>query len=591
MKKLRLLCIPPYEGMYNLMTNIAAQRSDVELIIHMGNLEDGLKAVLENRDNDIDAVISRGGTAETIRTHCGDIPACDIIPSVYDVLRTIRLAQSMSDKLAVVGFPSITKPADMLRDIMQYDFKVRTIHSSAECETCLQALRDEGIQVIAGDMISVTCAQKIGMHGLLIVSGIESVEAAINNAVEMHRYDAAVRKRADLFSDLLSSEDSDIIIYTSDGQEYYSTARSLPPEIRSILQQKVSNVIAQGSLKVMRSLDNAILSIKGHLLQSDGEDYCVYKLTRLANAAVFDKYMIRCFSADEELPDSKPMEYYLGVGEEITAVHAACDRYAAMSAPVLIEGERGTGKDRFAHYIYAHSKLKHNSFIVIDVSLLDEKGWNFLLKSDNSPLTDSGVTISFIRMQAIPTEQQKEFRMYLKGSRVMQTNRLIFSYTEEHGSVPQDDLYLYLTETAHCLRLKIPPLSQRPEDIPTLVGLYINSVNVQNGTRVIGLTHGAMLTLQNHTWPRNADQLFQTVRDLVVNAKSSYISEEQVEALLEREKRKAPPIQETSIDLDRPLDEIIHDVVLRVYEAENMNQTHTAKRLGISRSTLWRMLK
>lgn len=285
MKKLRLLCIPPYEGMYNLMTNIAAQRSDVELIIHMGNLEDGLKAVLENRDNDIDAVISRGGTAETIRAHCGDISACDIIPSVYDVLRTIRLAQSMSDKLAVVGFPSITKPADMLRDIMQYDFKVRTIHSSAECETCLQALRDEGIQVIAGDMISVTCAQKIGMHGLLIVSGIESVEAAIDNAVEIHRYDAAVRKRADLFADLLSSEESDIIIYTSDGQEYYSTAHALPPEIKAMLQQKVPNVIAQGSLKVMRSLDNAILSIKGRLLQSDGEDYCVYTLSRLSNAA------------------------------------------------------------------------------------------------------------------------------------------------------------------------------------------------------------------------------------------------------------------------------------------------------------------
>lgn len=591
MKKLRLLCIPPYEGMYNLMTNIAAQRSDVELIIHMGNLEDGLKAVLENRDNDIDAVISRGGTAETIRAHCGDIPACDIIPSVYDVLRTIRLAQSMSDKLAVVGFPSITKPADMLRDIMQYDFKVRTIRSSAECEVCLQSLRDEGTQVIAGDMISVTCAQKIGMHGLLIVSGIESVEAAIDSAVEMHRYYAAIRRRADLFSDLLSSEESDIIIYTSDGQEYYSTAEFLLPEIQSLLRQKISNVIAQGSLKIMRNVDNAILSIKGRLLQSGGEDYCVYTLSRLASAAVFDKYMIRCFSPDEDLPESMPMEYYLGSGEEITAIQSACERYAAMSAPVVIEGERGTGKDRVAHYIHTHSRLKDNSFVLIDVSVLDDKGWNFLLKSDNSPLTDSGITISFIRMQAATPERQQLLRMYLKGSRVMQTNRLMFSYTEEQGNVPQDDLYLYLIETAHCLRLKLPSLAQRPEDIPTLVGLYINAINVQNGTRVIGLTHGAMLTLQNHTWTRNVDQLFQAVRDLVVNAKSSYISEDQVRALLEREKRKSPSIQESNIDLDRTLDEIIHDVVLRVYESENMNQTHTAKHLGISRSTLWRMLK
>ena len=79
----------------------------------------------------------------------------------------------------------------MLRDIMQYDFKMRTIRSGAECEACLRQLRDEGIQVIAGDMISVTCAQKLGMNGLLILSGIESVEAAIDSAVEIYRHDAA----------------------------------------------------------------------------------------------------------------------------------------------------------------------------------------------------------------------------------------------------------------------------------------------------------------------------------------------------------------------------------------------------------------
>ena len=43
MKKLRFLCIAPYEGMYHLMTNIAAQRDDVELVIQSGNLDDGLK--------------------------------------------------------------------------------------------------------------------------------------------------------------------------------------------------------------------------------------------------------------------------------------------------------------------------------------------------------------------------------------------------------------------------------------------------------------------------------------------------------------------------------------------------------------------
>ena len=67
MKMPRFLCIAPYEGMYHLMTNIAAQRDDVELVIQSGNLDDGLKTALDNRRG-IDAVISRGGTAKLLQS-------------------------------------------------------------------------------------------------------------------------------------------------------------------------------------------------------------------------------------------------------------------------------------------------------------------------------------------------------------------------------------------------------------------------------------------------------------------------------------------------------------------------------------------
>lgn len=591
MKKPRLLCIPPYEGMYNLMKNIAAQRSDVELIIHMGNMEDGLQAVLDNRDNNIDAVISRGGTAETIRAHCGNIPSCDIIPSVFDILRTIRLAQSMSEKFAVVGYQSVTKNADMLRDIMQYDFKVCTIHSAASCDAALESLKNEGIQIIVGDMISASRAQEHGMHGLLIVSGLESVEAAIDSAVEMHRYYDALSRRATILSDLVASEESDVIVFTPDGNEFFSSAQALPQELKQLLRERVSNVIAQGSLKIMRHLASTTLSIHGRLLQSGDEDFCVYTISYLSGGAVFDKHMIRYLSTDSDLPDCKPLEYYLGGSDSIASIQSACERFSTMSSPVLITGASGTGKDRFAHYIYAHSKLKHSSFVVIDVAFLDDKGWDFLLNSDNSPLTNSGLTIYIKSAQTAAPHHQQQFLIYLKNSCLTQVNRLIFAYTTEQGVEPSDPLYLYLRETMHCLKLHLPMLSQRPEDIPTLVGLYINAVNVQHGTRVIGLTHDAMLTLQNHSWPRNVDQLVQVVHDLVINANTSYIPEEQVRHLLEQEKHDQPLSQEVGIDLNRPLNEIIQDVVRRVYEANNMNQTHTAKHLGISRSTLWRMLK
>ena len=80
----------------------------------------------------------------------------------------------MDDDFAIVGYPSITHPAEKLCEIMQFSIPTVTIRSPQECREKLSALRDKGTRIIVGDMISTTCAQEYGMHGLLIVSGTVS---------------------------------------------------------------------------------------------------------------------------------------------------------------------------------------------------------------------------------------------------------------------------------------------------------------------------------------------------------------------------------------------------------------------------------
>ena len=123
----------------------------------------------------------------------------------------------------------------------------------------------------------------------------------------------------------------------------------------------------------------------------------------------------------------------------------------------------------------------------------------------------------------------------------MGANRFLISYAGDAGQYSRDPIYAYLSETVHALRLRLPPLSRRRDDIPTLVTLYINATNVRFGTRVIGLTREAMLLLQNFPWPHNIDQLVKCVQELVVNTDSSYISDAQVRAVLERETTPPPP--------------------------------------------------
>ena len=590
MKKLRFLCIAPYEGMYHLMTNIAAQRGDVELIIQTGNLDDGLKTALNNRRG-IDAVISRGGTADTLRGHM-DIPICDIVPSAYDILRTIRLAQGMDESFAIVGYPSITHSAEKLCEIMQFSIPTVTIRSPQECREKLAALRDGGTRIIVGDMIAATSAHEYGMHGLLIVSGIESIESAINAAKDICLRYQALERRASLLCDLLVSDERDFAVYSPDGREVFTTLDPAPPELAGAMRQHVSHVLARSSVKLSRRLGNEMFTVRGRLLVSGGEEYAVFSISR-APALFSGRQAIRfcdlSSGADGTL-NSNPLEYYLGSNAAAERLRAICEQYASLDAPVLIEGDYGTGKDRFAQYIHSRSRLRHSPLVLVDIGRLTDRDWETLLEDDRSPLADTGSTIYLRHLDAVSRDFAPRLLDYLEGSHTLSANRFLVSYSGDAGRYSHDPIYAFLSETVHALRLRLPPLSRRRDDIPTLVTLYINATNVRFGTRVIGLTREAMLLLQNFPWPRNIDQLVKCVQELVVNADSSYISEAQVRAVLDRE--KAPPSSAAEgINLSRPLAEITREVVLRVYELEGQNQTKTAQHLDISRSTLWRMLK
>lgn len=109
----RILGIAPYDGMRTAMEQAAQAYPNVELEVYTGDLEEGQAIVQSITPNSYDCIISRGGTATLIR-QVTDLPVVDIHISVYDVLRTMKLAENYTSLYAIVGFPSITEPAHTL---------------------------------------------------------------------------------------------------------------------------------------------------------------------------------------------------------------------------------------------------------------------------------------------------------------------------------------------------------------------------------------------------------------------------------------------------------------------------------------------
>lgn len=591
MRKFKILCVPPYEGMRDLVENIAARRSDIELEVYNGIIEDGTDAVLSHLNSNVDAILSRGCTTEMIRRNLS-VLTYDIAPSVYDILRIIRTANETGEKYAVVGYGSITQAAKMLRSIIQYDFRVCTIHSNDECMENLNVLKNEGFKLIVGDMTAVNCARNMDMQSLLITSGIESIESAIDSTINiLENYDS-MNQRIDLFTGIISSSDFITVIFNSYGDLYYSSSNDLPDEIMEVLRSNSAGVIARGKSSMIRNRSRSVYTIHGTRISTNGMDFCAYRVMIDKKTEMYDKYSLREVSAEQGLTDVYPMEYYLGNDDISSTLLETCSRYSDMKQPVMILGDRGTGKERFAFYIYSHSKLRNNSMIIIDAGLMDEKGWKYLLENDYSPLNTGGLTLYFKRMELIPPVWQQRLMIYMKESNIFNTSRLMFSYSIIDGNEPTDDLYLYLNENVNCLRMFLPSLAERRVEIPSLAALYTNVCNIENGTQVMGFTSDAMLLLQNHHWDRNVYQLFQTVQELVLNSEAAYISAESVKRVLAKKSyNKKSDGLHPGINLDRTLEEIERDIVHMVYESENMNQSQTAKHLGISRSTVWRLLK
>ena len=126
----RILGIAPYDGMRTAMEQAAQAYPNVEMDIYTGDLEDGQAIVQQMPPNSYDCIISRGGTATLIR-QVTDLPVVDIHISVYDVLRTMKLAENYPSLYAIVGFPSITEPANLVPDFvgLDYDAQVRNNRS------------------------------------------------------------------------------------------------------------------------------------------------------------------------------------------------------------------------------------------------------------------------------------------------------------------------------------------------------------------------------------------------------------------------------------------------------------------------------
>lgn len=283
---------------------------------------------------------------------------------------------------------------------------------------------------------------------------------------------------------------------------------------------------------------------------------------------------------------------------------------------ILIEGESGTGKELVAKAIHRLSKRKDRPFIALNCCAIPselfeneffghEKGaytganqreiGKIELANDGTLFLDEiGEMPLFMQAKLLRVLQEKEFYRIggknpipMKCRTISATNRNLEEMVENKEF--REDLFYRI----NVIHIKIPPLRERKEDIPLLAKKFLEKFNKLNDKNIVGIDSDAMDILMNYDWPGNVRQLENVIERAVVICQSDFIKLEHLPNRLKENKNFQSDIHLLEI---KPKDkvnlfEIEKNLIIKILQEENYNQTKTAERLGISRKQLRTKMK
>jgi len=313
----------------------------------------------------------------------------------------------------------------------------------------------------------------------------------------------------------------------------------------------------------------------------------------------------------EQLEKRFGLENMIGHSRAMENVFELIRQISPSNATILITGKSGTGKELVARAIHQQSPRKNKPFVPIHCAALSpslleselfghEKGaftGAINQKKGKFEIADGG-TIFLDEVNEIPLEMQVKLLRFLEmrefervgGNRLIQVDvRLLAAsnsdlqvMVKEHRM--REDLYFRL----NVVKIELPPLRDRREDIPLLVHAFINEFSQVDRKKVTGITPEALGILQYYDWPGNVRELRNCIESMVVLAKKPILNEDDIPAEIRRLQTDIPVFSlPDSLNIKTMEKELIRGAIAQA----SGNKKRAAEQLGISRRTLYRKME
>jgi PAS domain S-box-containing protein len=624
--KALLAIIAPYKALKREAQS-AVKELGLDVIVAEGDLAEGVSAAREALKKGVEVFISRGGTALLIAKTLA-VPVVEIQVSPFDILRCLYQLRNYQGSLGIIGFRNVVYGCESLGKMLGMKLRQIVVESQEDALEKIADAAKAGIEMIIGDAVSVKQAERLGLKGMLVVSGKEALVKAIEEARKIAEVKIREQGRSELLRVVVDNSHDGIIAIDRDERiTLFNPAAEKIFSVKAVdvigspIRDLIPNTELPNVLKDGQTHNDALHHVKGKTVVA--QRFAV-KVNEDSIAAIANFKDVTDLQRLEQIVRQKMhtkgfvskanLGHLIGKSASILKLKERAKKFALVDATVLISGESGTGKEVLAQSIHNLSRRAKGPFVAINCAALPES----LLESElfgyeEGAFTGAkrggkqglfelahGGTIFLDEIGEMPLKLQAELLRVLQehevrrigGDCIIPVDVRIIAATNHRfqalirNGMFREDLYYRLA----VLKVSMPALRERKSDIPLLAEYFLAKHGHLN-PRAHRIQVQSLQPLEKYDWPGNVRELEHVVQQLLILTDGENITRENVDELLQE------LMLERQFDLEagaesggEKLADIEAGFIHKVLAEENYNKTQAAKRLGIHRSTLQRKL-
>lgn len=587
--KVRVLAIVPSEAIADIFNEIKTKFPDLELDIRVANLANALPLV-KNECKNCDVIVARGETAILIKKTVST-PVVEIPISGFDMLSSITQAEQLKMPFAVMGYDAMTRNAKRIKDILNLDIEIFSISQISDIESTLHTIKSKGYNIVVCGMGTAnSLVHALGLTPINVMTSHATVEESLKRALSLGKIIVEGNDKTRFFMHLTECSGKKYIVYSRDCIQVFNTFNGDSDTAVQICEKLLPNITNERQY-IKKTCNGTLYDIDQSIVKINEQEYVVFAFDTKKLIPAPKKEEIKIYSK-EAVYSSFFTHFPQFLDSSVKTLGINLAFVSKTNLPVFILGESGTGKEQIAALIYTNSQYNNRPFYVIDAENITEKSWNSILYNEDSLFLQSGLTIYIKNIDKLNQTKLNQLNSTIFDSKTETRIKLIFSSDTIPGAKTNQNILDFIN-SINAFTILTKPIRQRPkEELLTLITLYINVLDEKYGKNVIGMNKDAEEMLLSYQWPDNLKQLMRVITDIVINADTTYIQASQVEKTLEAEKTKLTSSIALSsvIDISKKMSDIEKDIARAVLLKSNGNQSQAARRLGISRTTMWRLL-